>query len=209
MSKSQEPTEPASDATPIPSTPRPSTGPWDPFRYLIRTISPEQRAELLQLQVPILPQEEFMTTAELRKARRARLRTRRPMIVGAAALAIALVIWAIRWWATAPSADPAARQAPLMGTPPVAREVPRVAPPATPTSGASVSTSSAPSAPRGPITAPAPPVSGVQATSSNKPQRTEGNASPRAKPSAAPPALSISAASKPEAPDFEQPFNPQ
>jgi hypothetical protein len=68
-----------------------SRGPWDPFSYLRKTISPAQRLELLRLEVPILPPEDFMDTADFRRARRARLRRWWPALLGFGALMLALM----------------------------------------------------------------------------------------------------------------------
>jgi hypothetical protein len=68
-----------------------SRGPWDPFAYLRKTISPTQRMELLRLEVPVLPPEDFMDTADFRRARKARLRRWWPALVGLGAVVVALV----------------------------------------------------------------------------------------------------------------------
>ena len=117
MTKPQEDIDPTpADASSKPEK-RPSTGPWDPFRYLIKTISPQQRAELWRLQVPILPQEEFMTTEELRRARLARLR--RPVIIAAGALLVILAVFGLWWRASASRAPLASSQSLPAVLPPV------------------------------------------------------------------------------------------
>lgn len=191
----------------------PSKGPWDPFRYLIKTISPQQRVELLQLQVPILPPEEFMTTRELRTARMARWRKWWPAMLGGLVLLIATVAAAVHFLRSPTSAQS------VLPSPAVANEPPR-------SSALGASAQSTVELPSPPIAHTSPPIAlteppsegphpalGASAPlSSSAPSKpasaVEHQAAVKVKPSA-PPAPSGQVPHRPDGPDFEQPFNPQ
>jgi hypothetical protein len=216
MSKLQERAdEGLPDATPEPKKASPSKGPWDPFRYLIKTISPQQRVELLRLQVPILPPEEFMTTRELRMARMARLRRWRPAFIGGGVLLLALVAAAVWFWGSPASVRPlpppaSVAQAPTgaaktLDTPHVAAPTP--APPSAGTSLPSAAQAEAPSA-----SAPLPALSASTAPTPAQKTRassTEHSTATKVKPPSATSAPNGQTPHKPDGPDFEQPFNPQ
>jgi hypothetical protein len=124
---------------------RPS-GRWNPFVSLRMTISPEQRMALLNMPMPLLPPEDFLSAEERKKLARAR---RGPIIIrlvvvfGIAALAIL-----VGWWlwpsathrdaqpkavsphaASTPSASPAVAAPPVVTlTQPTAERIPEAKP---------------------------------------------------------------------------------
>jgi hypothetical protein len=109
-------------------------GPWDPFSYLRKTISPAFRMELLRLKRPILPPEDFMDTADFKRARIERLRHFLPALVGLAALILASLLGLGFWLHRSPPlADgtlPATTRKPQL-TPPATEATPNAPPPAT------------------------------------------------------------------------------
>lgn len=215
MSEPQERAEEdLSDTTSEPKKASPSKGPWDPFRYLIKTISPQQRAELLQLQVPILPPEEFMTTRELRVVRMKRLRRWRPAIIGAVVLILALVAAAVHFWGSPTIDRPSPPTAPLTPEPAATSNSLGTASPAVrvsvPPSADTVRAAVTPVEPPSIAPRPASLPSAAPSSSSPKPRTSGGEhaAAAKVKPAAAS-APSGQAPRKPDGPDFEQPFNPQ
>ena len=74
---------------------------WDPLASIQKTISPTQRLQLLKMEVPILPPEDFLDTTELQQERGEPSRRFVPLVLcSASALLILLCagVWS-RFWA--------------------------------------------------------------------------------------------------------------
>ena len=121
MTDSREEEERPSDKHALDGRARPVTGRrWDPLASFRKTISPTQRMELLKMKVPVLPPEDFMDTAQFKRARAARSRRFLPLAFGLGALVFALLFAALcSWiWSAPPPARELAQPAP---TPPAAQ----------------------------------------------------------------------------------------
>jgi hypothetical protein len=77
---------------------------WDPLASIRKTISPTQRMRLLKMEVPVLPPEDFMDTAELQRVHVPRTQRFLPLLLafGAALLILSLMGLYLRFW-SAPS----------------------------------------------------------------------------------------------------------
>lgn len=81
--------------------------PWDPLASIRKTISPTQRLQLLKMQVPILPAEDFMDTVEVQRAAEKRPRRFLVPVLGLAGVLLAflvVVLWS-RFWSAPPPLD--------------------------------------------------------------------------------------------------------
>jgi hypothetical protein len=91
---------------------RPESGEaWDPLASVRKTISPTQRIQLLKMQVPVLPPEDFMDTAEFERGRAARSRRFLPLVYGLGGALLILLfagLWS-RFWSAHSSVEQTAR----------------------------------------------------------------------------------------------------
>jgi len=132
---------------------------WDPLASIRKTISPTQRIRLLKLEVPVLPPEDFMDTAELQRSLVPSPRRFLPLVVGLGAAFLILLVAGI--WSRFLSTS--SNEAQSTAAAPAAPDRPRLA--------ASVGAS--------PSLA-APPPARSTTTSPPSPTRTERLAEPRA-----------------------------
>jgi len=65
---------------------------WDPLASVRKSISPTQRIQLLKMQVPVLPPEDFMDTAAFQRARAVRSRRFLPLVLGLAGALLVLLL---------------------------------------------------------------------------------------------------------------------
>ena len=136
-------------------------GSWNPLASFRKTISATQRMELLRMKIPVLPPEDFMDTADFQRARAARARRFRPLVVVISAVLLVLLFAGLRSWlqSLSPHRDASSEAVPGPGpiaqpprptvssAPPNAIAPPRVAPPAAPESAAPESAVPASAAP--------------------------------------------------------------
>jgi len=136
-------------------------GSWNPLASFRKTISATQRMELLRMKIPVLPPEDFMDTADFQRARAARARRFRPLVVVISAVLLVLLFAGLRSWlqSLSPHRDASSEAVPGPGpiaqpprptvssAPPNAIAPPRVAPPAAPESAVPASAAPASAAP--------------------------------------------------------------
>jgi len=183
--------EDSSDRFPV-KVNRVTGGRWNPLASFRKTISPEERLELLRLQPPLLPPEDFMDTAELQRVRYARLRRWWPGLTIACFFAIALVAVILLW----PRAQSQPEETSTNSKQP--ETTPRVAQAAAlPTTGPSVASA--------PIVAPPASGSALPLTASAPPIVTTA---PHATSVSSPPKATTAASTKPSTPKLPQSSNP-
>lgn len=69
---------------------------WDPLASIQKTISPTQRMQLLKMEVPVLPPEDFMDTTELERGRHEHTRRFVPLVLclgGALLILLSVGVW--------------------------------------------------------------------------------------------------------------------
>jgi hypothetical protein len=114
---------------------RGSSGPWDIFATLRKTISPADRMALVNLKRPRLPPEDLLEPGQLSPARAARLRELWPAAIGVAALLSALLfaaLWFV-WPTLAPHSTENAKAATPHVPPPVTARTHSLEAPSIPT----------------------------------------------------------------------------
>ena len=211
-----------------PQKPGATGGPWDPFSYFRKTISPTQRLELLRLEVPVLPPEDFMDTADLKRVRFARLRRWRPALLGLGVLIIALLFAGFWFWhsSSAPAVDVVTpppvmpRAQPTPPAPPRNEARPSPSAPNAPSAvGAAatsaVATSHAPEAPKATLAVPPTPVRPSESAVRPSPAAARAPVSPGRRPGGEQPSSATerpilpqpdNSSATPHAPDFQTPW---
>jgi cytoskeletal protein RodZ len=111
MSKSRQEEERSMGGREVEAPARPDNAePWNPLDSVRKTISPTQRLQLLKMQVPVLPPEDFLDTVQLRREQSVRSRRFRPLVfaLGMALLVLLFLSLWLRFRSTASGHDASA-----------------------------------------------------------------------------------------------------